>query len=111
MKKALLAILLALGVAYASTLGVKVITAQTLPYNLTVAWDASADATSYNCYLDGVLMVASSTLTCSFQVSSLGNHVAGVTAVNSTFVPSESTPATVAFKLQQPGKPSNIKVK
>lgn len=92
-------------------LGVSVINAQTLPYTLTVAWDASADAASYNCYLDGVQKINVTTTTCSFPVTALGAHVVGVTAVNPTFVPNESVPTNLSFTLKQPSPAANIKVK
>ncbi len=89
-----------------------VLQAQALPYTLNVAWDASADATTYTCYLDSVVQVSSVVeLTCSFAVATLGPHTVGVTAVNPTFVPTESTPATLLFTLKQPTKPGNVKVK
>ncbi len=112
MKKVILSFALVLSVAYAASFKKPlVLIAQTIPYPLVVAWDASADATRYNCYLDGVLAATTGSLTCSFNVNTLGNHVVGVSALNDTFVPAESAQTTLAFKLQQPGKPANIKVK
>lgn len=89
-----------------------VLQAQALPYTLVVAWDASADALTYTCYLDNVVQVQGiSALTCSFPVATLGAHTVGVTSVNPDFVPNESQQGTLAFTLKQPAKPGNVKVK
>ena len=92
-----------------------VVYAQSLPYTLTIAWTASPDAANgYNCYLDGVKVTATpvTVLQCSFPVAVGGNHVVGVTSINNTFVPKESTtPATLAFKLQAPAAPTGITVR
>lgn len=94
-----------------------VIHAQTLPYTLTVVWTASTDTNAtYNCYLDGALQVTGTSptaLTCSFPVSALGQHTVAVTAVDPTFVPSESaqSAASVTFTLTQTPAPKNVKVK
>ena len=115
MKKMILSIAIFTVAAFATYIRPKtfVIHAQTLPYTLTVAWDSGGPSDlSFNCYLDGVQVATNITLlTCSFPVATLGAHVAGVTGVNPSFVPSESVPATLAFTLQQPNKPLNIKVK
>lgn len=114
MKKTVLALLSAILMALlASTTGPKrtIVEAQTLPYPLTVAWDASPDAVTYTCYLDGVAVVNGVTgLTCSFPVSTTGPHTVGVTAVNPAFVPHESAAATLAFTLKAPTAPKNVKV-
>ncbi len=89
----------------------RVLIAQSLPYTLTVAWNASTDAASYNCYLDGVKMTNVTGLTCSFPVTSLGNHNVGVTSVNPAFVPNESAPGSLAFTLKSPNAPTGINVK
>jgi hypothetical protein len=88
--------------------------AQTLPYTATATWTIGDPATtSYNCYLDGVLVVTGTTLatTCSFPVATLGAHVAGVSTVVSTSIPPESTITTVSFTLKQPAAPIAPKVK
>ncbi len=93
--------------------GVLVLEAQTLPYTLTVAWNASPDAATYNCYLDGVKMTAvpGTALTCQFPVSTTGLHTVGVTAVNPAFVPSESAQGSLAFSLKTPAPPTGLSVK
>lgn len=115
MKKILLslsAISIGCAIALTSTLAPKrVIVAQSLPYTLTVSWTASPDAVTYNCYLDGVLKTNVTTSPCQYPVATLGAHTAGVTAVNPTFVPNESVPATLAFTLKQPGPPSAVTAK
>lgn len=89
-----------------------VVMAQSLPYNLTVAWNPSVDAVTYNCYLDGARVATGVTsTTCSFPVTALGSHTVGVTAVNTTFVPSESTPGTLTFTLKSPNAPTALNVK
>lgn len=86
--------------------------AQTLPYTLTVAWDASPDAATYSCFLDGVVQKTGVTgLQCSFPVSTLGAHTVAVTAVNPSSVPPESAPASLAFTLRNPAAPGGIKVR
>lgn len=87
------------------------IEAQTLPYTITIGWDASVDAVDYNCYLDNVKQNTVTGLTCSFPIPTLGAHVVGVTAHNDTYVPSESAQATLNITLKQPAKPGNVKVK
>lgn len=90
-----------------------VLYAQTLPYTITVAWDAPTDgsATAYKCFLDGVVAVASvTTLTCAFPISTLGPHIIGVASLNPTFIPSESLPATLAITLKTPSAPRNVRV-
>ncbi len=96
-----------------ATPGVAVLEAQTLPYTLTVAWNASPDAATYNCYLDGVKMTAvpGTALTCQFPVSTTGLHTVGVTAVNPAFVPSESAQGSLAFSLKTPTPPTGLSVK
>lgn len=96
--------------------GMTVIHAQTLPYTVTVAWDpvvtGTPSPTTYNCWLDNVKVVSNvSVTTCSFPVSTKGNHVAGVSTVNNDFVPNESAQGTVAFILQAPAAPGNLKVR
>ena len=89
-----------------------VLEAQALPYAATVAWNASADATTYSVYLDGVLVTSGiTTLTTPLNIPTLGLHTIGVTAVNPTFVPPESTPGTLSFTLKQPSPVSGVKVK
>lgn len=101
---------------------VVVIEAQSLPYTLTATWTASPDTgvTSYNCYLDGTLMITVGNVTsCQFAVPTLGPHTVGVTAVNPTAIPTESAPGgcaaplptTCGFTLKQPSPASGVKVK
>lgn len=112
MKKSLALFLLIIAIACATAIsGGRVIIAQTLPYTLTVTWNAATDAASYNCYLDNVKMTNVTTTTCSFPVATLGAHVVGVTSFNDTFVPNESVPATLNFTLKQPSPPAGVKVK
>lgn len=97
--------------------GMTVIHAQTLPYTVTVAWDPVVNGigtapVTYNCYLDNVKVVTGvSALTCSFPVNTKGQHVAGVTANITDYLPSEGPQGTVAFMLQAPNSPTGIKVK
>lgn len=112
MRKYFAVALLGIAIACATAIGTsRVIIAQTLPYTLTVTWNAATDAASYNCYLDNVKMTNVTTTTCSFPVATLGAHVVGVTSFNDTFVPNESTPATLNFTLKQPSPPAGVKVK
>lgn len=89
-----------------------VVQAQTLPYQLTVAWDASPDAVTYTCYLDGTAVVTGvAALTCSFPVQTTGQHTVAVTAVNPAFVPNESLPTSLTFTLKTPASAKNVRVK
>jgi hypothetical protein len=89
-----------------------VLSAQTLPYPLTVEWDASPDAATYTCYLDGTAVVTGVTaLTCTMPVAAAGPHTVAVTAVNPAFVPAESAPVSLSFKLQAPTSAKSVRVK
>lgn len=112
MKKIVTSSIIILGIAYASLSSKKlVLIAQTLPYNLAVSWDASPDGITYNCYLDGAVVVNVSTLNCTIPINTIGNHTVTVTVLNPSFVPNESIPTSVSFTLKQPTKASNIRIK
>lgn len=126
MKRLILGLTVALALACALVSrpgGGLVLVAQSLPYTLTVTWDASPDTgvASYNCALDGVFKVSvtAPALTCSFPVTTLGAHTVSVTAVNPTAIPTESAagpcaaplPSTCAFTLRQPSPATGIKVR
>jgi hypothetical protein len=90
--------------------GVIVVHAQSLPKNVTLAWDAnpvSDGVTNYVVRLDGVIVGSPTGTTQACVITTAGLHVFAVRAVN---LWAESPDATLTVNVVVPNKPTGLKL-
>lgn len=90
------------------------VTVTSLPYAVTLAWDASPttqQVTSYKVYDGTALLGTASTATLRVNLPTVGTHVLTVTAVNAAAESPKSPAITASVRnLQAPSTPTNLRI-